>query len=104
MSDRVIDWGGDSATTSAVAPDPVGAAMQSFSAFSCDNTEIAACQLFWRFGLIFGSDTKLIDPSFCIAQDSLMPNPLAKFQRFWLRQYRDRRLSVILVIWARIRV
>ncbi len=78
--------------------------MQSFSAFSCDNTEIAAYQWFRRFGLVFGSDTKLIDPSFCIAQDSLMAKPFAKFQFFWLRQYRDRKLSVIPAIRARIRV
>ncbi len=76
--------------------------MQSFSAFGCDNTEIAAYHWFRRFGSVFGSDTKLIDPSFCISQDSLMANTLAKFQRIWLRQYRDRRLSVIRAIQARI--
>ncbi len=69
--------------------------MQSFSAFGCDNTEIAAYHLFRRFGSVFGSDTKLIDPSFCVAQDSLMANPLAKPQRFWFRQYRDRLLSLV---------
>ncbi len=58
--------------------------MQNFSALGCDNTEIAAYHWFRRFSPIFGSDTELIDPSCCITQDSLMANPRAKFQRFWL--------------------
>ncbi len=78
--------------------------MQNFTAFICYNTESTAYQWFQRLGLIFGLDTKLIDPSFCVAQDSLMANPFAKFQRLWLQQYRDRRLSVIPAIRARIRV
>ncbi len=78
--------------------------MQNFSAFGCRNTEIAAYQWFRRFRLVFGSDTKPIDPSFCIVQETLITNRHAKFQRFWLRQYRDRRLSVVPVIQARIRV
>ncbi len=78
--------------------------MQSFSGFGCDNTEIASYQWFQRFGLEFGLDTKLIDPSFCTIRETLITNPHTNFQRFWLRQYRDRRLSVVLAIRARIRV
>ncbi len=78
--------------------------MQNFSAFVCGNTEITAYQWLRRFGLVFGSDTKLIDPNFCIVRETLISNPHAKFQRFWLRQYRDRRLSVVPAIRARIRV
>ncbi len=58
------------------APDPVGATMQSFSAFSCSNTEIAAYHWFRGFGLIFGSDMKLIHPSYCIVREALIKNPL----------------------------
>ncbi len=57
--------------------------MQSFSAFGWDNTEIAAYQWFQRFGLMFRSDTKLIDPSFWVVQESLISNCHTKFQRFW---------------------
>ncbi len=48
----------------------------------CDNTEIAAYHWFRRFGPVFGSDTKLIDRSLCIAQDSLMAKPLQSISPF----------------------
>ncbi len=83
---------------------PMANPLQSFSAFSCYNTEIAAYQWFRRFWLVFGSDTKLIDPSFCILRETLITNPHANLQPFWLRQYRDRHLSVAPEIRARIRV
>ncbi len=61
-------------------------------------------QWFRRFGLVFGSDTKLIYPSFCTVRETLITHPHAKFQRFRLLQYRDRCLSVVPAIRARIRV
>ncbi len=44
---------------------------------------------------------KLIEPSFCVAQEILITNRHAKFQHFWLRRYQNR--TVVLAIWARIR-
>ncbi len=78
--------------------------MQSFSAFGYDNTEITAYQWFRRFGLVYGADTNLIDPSFCVIRQTLVANNHAKFRGVWLRQYGDRRLSVVPAIRARIRV
>ncbi len=75
--------------------------MQNVSAFGCDNTEVAAYQRFRRFGLVFGSDTKLIEPRICIVQGTVIKNRHAKFQSFWLRQSRDRRLSVLSAIQAK---
>ncbi len=55
-----------------------------------------------RIRVRYGTDR--IDPSFCIFQESLIMDPHAKFQPFWLLQYRDRCLSVVPAIRARIRV
>ncbi len=64
------------------------------------------CRLsqFQRFALVFEWDTKLIEPSFCIVQETLITNRHPKFQHFCLRQYRDPHLSVGPLIRARIRV
>ncbi len=78
--------------------------MQDFSGFGCNNTEVAAFQWFWRFGLVFGSDTKLIDASFCIVQETVITICHVVFPRFRLRQYRDHRVSLILAVLAHIRV
>ncbi len=73
--------------------------MQTFSVFGCDNTEIAAYQWFRRFKLVFGSDRKLIDPSLCVVQETLLAqrkhHSELKLQRDKLNKEEDTRKSGI---------